>query len=482
MNAMLFLFLLAQDVPDHPDKLKYPPLKFDVPDPASMRHPLPEGTVIYALEDPALPLVHLQIYFRSGSFNDPAGKEGLADLWAEVLRTGGTKKRTPQALDEELDFLAAELGVSAGDVTSSITLSLLAKDLAQGLEILDDMLRNPEFRQEKLDLARAQFLDRIKARNDSTASIETRESNLLLYGPKHPINRLATRKSLESITREDLVEFHRGHLHPSRFIVAAAGNFRKAELQKSLAAAFSGWLQPKADLRVVIPEPEPASGVQCFNKDDKNVTQGRVTMGHIGVLVDNPDVQAIRIMNYIYGGGGFSSRLMQRVRTDEGLAYDVRSEYQPGINFVGTFRIRFQSKNESCAFAIQLCLEELRKIQDTPVDPRVVEEAKRFFIDGFPAFFFASKFQTVQTFAVAELNRYPKDYYHTYREKIAAVTPADVQRVAKEYMKPDKLVIICVGNIGQMVQGDGKHKATLSDFGPVKNVPLPDPETLERVK
>ncbi|MBI2900324.1 MAG: insulinase family protein [Planctomycetes bacterium] len=482
IHALLLLVALQQEIPDHPDKLKYPSLKFEVPDAGSLRSTLAKGTVVYAAEDPTLPLVHLQIQFRGGSFHDPKGKEGLADLWAAVLRTGGTKGRDPQALDEELDFLAAEFGISAGELTGSISLSLLAKDLDRGLAILDDVLRFAEFRQEKLDLARAQMLDRIKARNDSTGSIEKREANLLLYGPEHPSNRLATRKSLESITREDLIEFHKRFMAPEGMIVAAAGNFSRADLVKKLDAVFS-WesaVGPPAD--VVIPEPNPTPGVHCFNKDDKNITQGRVTMGHVGIRLDCPDLHAIRIMNYIYGGGGFSSRLTQRVRTDEGLAYDVDSSFQPGIRYVGTFRIQFQSKTESCAFAMQLCLEELKKMQEAAPDAKVVDEAKKFFIDGFPAFFFSTKFKTVQTFATAELNGYPKDYYKVYRETIAAVTPADVQRVAKQYMKPEKLVIVCVGNIGAMVQGDGKHKVTLSDFGPVKNVPLPDPETMERTK
>ena len=356
----------------------------------------------------------------------------------------------------------------------------MAKDLDRGLEILEDVLKNPEFRQEKLDLAKAQLLDRIKARNDSTASIEAREAGLLLYGPRHPMNVHATLQSIESITREDLLRFHRDVLEQSSLLIAAAGGFSREALLKKLAA-FDGWFQG-ANERNGIAAHDPAPGVFCFNKDDKNVTQGRVTMAHLGIRLDNPDLHAIRIMNYIYGGGGFSSRLMQRVRTDEGLAYDVRSEFQPGIRYTGTFRIKFQSKNESCAYAMQLCLEELRKMQEKAPDAKVVEEAKKYFIDGFPAFFFASKSKTVQTFAAAELNGYPKDYYQTYREKIAAVRPEDVLRVAKQHMKPDKLVVVCVGNIGVMVKGDGKHSATLSDFGPVKNVPLPNPETLERDK
>lgn len=476
------LLFLAQEIPDHPDKLQYPPLKFEVPDPDAMRSTLPNGMVVYALEDPAVPLVHLQIYFPGGTFSDPAGKEGLGDMLGSLMHTGGTKTRTPQQLDEELDFLAADLGVGLGDVNGSATLSLLSKDLDRGLEILNDVLRNPEFRQEKIDLYKTQMYVALKARNDSTAAIETREANLLLYGEGHPVNRLPTKASIEAVTREDLIAAHRKIVNPSRMIVAAAGSFKRDELMKKLGATFDRWPWNEKLDRAAIPDPKIAApAVYGFNKDEKNITQGRVTLAHIGIRLDHPDLHAIRIMNYIYGGGGFTSRLMQRVRTDEGLAYDVGSQFQPGIAYVGTFRIKFQSKNESCPYAIQLCLEELKKMQEKEPDAKVVEEARKFYLDGFPAFFFSTKFQTVQTFAAAELNGYPKGYYQRYRDEIAKVTPADVLRVAREHMKPEKFVIVAVGNLEAMMKGDGKH-ATLKDFGPVKNMPLPNPETLERTK
>lgn len=474
------LFLLLQEIPDHPDKLKYPDLRYDVPDASKMRFDLPNGMVVYALEDPALPLVHLSLYFRTGTFRDPAGKEGLHDMMAALLRTGGTKTRTPQEIEEELDFLAAEMGVSVGEVTGSASLSLLAKDLDRGLEILNDVLQNPEFRQEKIDLYKTQMYVALKARNDSTAAIETREANILLYGEAHPANRLPTKASIESITREDLIAAHK-KFASTLVIASAAGGFDRAELLKKLGKTF-GWSLNKEQEILKRSANIASPGVFAFNKDEKNITQGRITIAHLGIELDHPDLHAIRVMNYIFGGGGFSSRLMQRVRTDEGLVYDVNSQYQPGIHYVGTFRIKFQSKNESCPFAIQLCLEELKKMQEKEPDAKVVEEAKKYFLDGFPAFFFSTKAQTVQTFAVAELHGYPNGYYQRYREEIARVTPTDVLRVAREHMKPEKFVIVAVGNIEAMMKGDGKHPVTLKDFGPVRNVPLPDPETLQRTK
>ncbi|HEX7902042.1 MAG TPA: pitrilysin family protein [Planctomycetota bacterium] len=473
----------AQDIPPHPDKLTYAALRFDVPDAAGLRTQLSTGTPAYLLEDPTLPIVDLQVFVRTGSFADPAGKEGLADLCASLMRTGGTATLAPDQLDEELDFLAANLSVALGDVSGTVSLSVLAKDLDRGLAILKDVLRAPAFRPEKLDTLKAQALDGLKARNDATAGIEAREANLLFYGPDFPLNHLATKASVESITREDLTAFHKAWFHPSRFVVAAAGAFKKAEFVAKLEAAFQDW-GPAGGAKLEVPKPAHAAtpGIRCFHKEGRNINQGRVTMGHLGVDVRHPDAQTIRVMSYILGAGGFSSRLMQKVRTEEGLAYDVRSDLRPGMVYPLPFRIVFQSKSESVAYAAQLCLAEIAKIQKDGVTEKELAAAKAFFIDAFPALFFATKSQTAATFAQAELLGLPKDYYTAYREKIAAVGPADILRVAREQLKPERFAWVVVGDIPAIKKGDGKHPVTLSDLGPVTDVPLADPATLERPK
>lgn len=470
----------SSDLPAHPDKLAYPALRFDVPDAAALRATLSTGTPAYLIEDPALPIVDLQIFIRAGSFADPKGKEGLADLCASLMRTGGTASMAPDQLDEELDFLAANLSVSLGDVSGSIGLSVLAKDLDRGLAILAEVLKAPAFKAEKLETLKAQALDGLKARNDSTAAIEAREASLLFYGD-YPLNRLATKASIESITREDLAAFHKAWFHPSRFLVAGAGAFKKAELLAKLEAAFKDW-GPAGDAKLAVPAATHVAtpGIRAFHKEGKNINQGRVTMGHLGVDVRHPDVQTIRVMSYILGAGGFSSRLMQKVRTEEGLAYDVRSDLRPGLAYPLPFKIVFQSKSESVAYAAKLCLEEIAKIQKDGVSEKELAAAKAFFIDAFPALFFATKSQTAATFAQAELLGLPKDYYAGYRSKIAAVGPEDIRRVAREHLKPERFAWIVVGDIPAIKKGDGKHPVTLADLGAVTDVPLSDPYTLER--
>jgi len=476
------LFDLLQEIPVHPDKLKFKPLSFELPEPASMRVDLGGGAVAYLLEDPALPIVDLQVFFRGGAFDQPRGKEGLADLTAALMRTGGTETRSPEALDEELDFLAAHLDVSVSDVTGAASLSVLAKDLGRGLEILADVLRAPAFNAGKLEILKAQTLDQLKARNDATEAIESREASLLFYGD-YPLNRLETKASIESLTREDLISFHRRLIHPARIVVAAAGAFKKSDLADKLKAAFRDWpwaAAPVAAVPKVTHDAKP--GIYCFHKEGENVNQGRVTIGHLGVDVHNPDVHAIRLMSYILGAGGFSSRLMQKVRTEEGLAYDVGTDFRPGIVYPYAFKIAFQSKSESVAFAAKLCLEEVARIREKGVSDKELGDAIRFYLDAFPGLFFTTRLRTAVTYAQAELLGLPKDYYRTYREKIAKLTVEEIRRAAVQYLKPEKFVWVVVGDIPAITKGDGKHPVTLPDLGPVTLVPLPDPTTLERPK
>jgi zinc protease len=477
---------VRSDLPEHPDKLKYPPLKFEVPDAAKLRMTLSTGTPAYLLEDASLPIVDLKIYIRGGSFGEPKGKEGRADLTADLLRTGGTATRDPNVVDEEIDFLAANVAVGVEDVSGSASLSILSKDLDKGLAILMDLLRNPAFRQDKLDTLKAQTIDTLKSRNDRTASIEAREVNLLFYGPEYPINRSATKASIESITRDDLKAFHAGWVHPSRFLVAAAGAFKKEELAAKLEAAFKAWPAAAEPASGPVTAPKVAHeakpAIYCFNKEGKNITQGRVTIGHLGVDVRHPDVQAIRVMSYILGAGGFSSRLMQRVRTQEGLAYDVRSDLRPGLVYPFPFKLVFQSKSESCAYAAKLCLEEVERIRKEGVTPEELKAAQQFYLDAFPGLFFSTKMQVAGTYAQAELLGFPKDYYATYREKIARLTPDDLRRAAQEHLHPEKFAWIVVGNIAAIQAGDGTHPVKLADLGTIVSVPLADPFTLERMK
>ncbi len=478
--SLLATPLLAQQIPPSPDMLSFRPLAYTPPAAKDHRVVLKNGMVVFIAEDRALPLVNLSLVVRTGRWLEPAGKEGLAGFTGSQIRRGGSASLTAEQLDEKLDFLAAQVGTSIGDTSGSASLSCLSDNLDEALKVFVEMLRRPRFQEDRLALAREQALQEMKKRNDDSADIEAREWNLLLYGPGHFTNRLSTAASVEAITREDLVAFHARYFEPANFIAAVTGSFARADMIRRLESTFGGWPSKRSVIPPIPPTVEPtAPGLYRVQKD---VNQGRFSVGIPTVKRDSPDIYALEVMNEILGGSDFTSRITKRVRSDEGLAYSAGSGLSFGAWYPGRFRAGFQSKSRSVAYAASLVMEEIRRIREAPVTPEEMETIKNNLIQTFPSNF-ASKAQAMGIFAADEYTKRDPSFWATYRDRIRAVTPADVQRVAKTYLPPEKMVMLVVGDQKEIDLGDPKHEVKLTALAPAGNVTtlaLPDPLTLKR--
>ena len=479
--VVLFVPPALAQIPANPRDLKYPPLSFNPPEAAKHRRVLTNKVVAFMVEDHELPLVTVNVLIRAGSYVDPSGKAGLASAVGSQMRAGGAGAYGAEQFDEEADFLAASLASSLGSTSGSASANFLAKDTDKALDLLFAMLKEPQFQQDRLDLYKRQVLQSLARRNDSTASIEGREWGRLMYGADHFSTRPATKASIESITRDDLVAFHRQHVHPGSFIIAVSGDFKPDEMAAKLEAHMAGWAAPTGYKAAPVPKPAhvPAPGVYVVNKADVN--QGRVTMGHLGIQRGTPDEIAVDIMNDILGGSGFTSRITNRVRSDEGLAYDAGSSFGIGTYYPGSFQASFQTKSSTVAQAIEIVLEEINRIRDAKVSAEELETVKNSAIEIFPRYF-ASAATVAGTFANDELTGRDPKFWQTYRDRVRAVTIDDVQRVAQKYLQPDRIVILAVGNVDDMLKGDPDKPQYSFDHiragKEIVRIPLPDPSSM----
>ncbi len=474
----------AQKIPDRPEKLTFPPLIYDAPNPADYRVELESGAVVYIYPDRERPLIDLSVNVRGGSYLDPKGKEGLAGLTDYLMARGGIPSSPADKLDEELEFLAARLSSSFGGLSGSVGLNLLSKDTDRGFEILRAVLAAPSFQEDKLALRKTQTLQGLKQRNDDSKNIESRERNFLAYGERFWFNRHTTAASLESIRREDLLAFHHEWVHPQNFIVSVSGDFDRDEMLKRLDGVFAAWPHPGKKAPPVPQDQKYGKpGVYIVNKD---VNQGRVSIMLPGIRWDAPDYYAIQVMNDVLGGGGFTSRITNRVRSDEGLAYSARSAFPGGVYYPVVFRAGFQSKSRTVAYATSIVLEEIERITREPVTKEELLTTKKSFIDTFPNNF-ASAAQVVSAFASDEMiGRYAKQphYWANYRDNIESVDIAAVQHVAKQRLKLDQMIILIVGQKGEILKGHPDHPVKLGRLvkGGVIELPMRDPLTMQPAK
>ncbi len=470
----------AQDgaVPAHPKELRYPALAYEPPDPATHRATLPGGTIpAYVVPDRELPVVSITAIWRGGTVCDPPGKKGAVNLLSRMLRAGGTAKRTPAEVDAAIERIAAQVSFSADLGTGRASLRCLSRHREAALALFVEMLREPRWDEERLKLEKDRLYESFKGRNDSTDAIENREYDWLIYGD-HPVAAHATKPSIEAISREDLAALHKRLVHPSRMILAVGGDWEPAAAREELAKVLAGFPAagdaPPAVPAVTAPV---KTGLYFFRKE--KVTQSRVSLGHVGIREDHPDRFAIGVMNFILGGGSFSSRLTQAIRVDRGLAYSAGSRYSPGEFVPGTFRTFFQSKHATCAEGLRVALAEIRKLREEGPTEEEVAQAKSSMIEGFP-----SRFPTAASAASAladlEARGMPADFFKTYRKRIEAVTVADVKRAAREHLRPEHFVVTIVGDIEAVRAAAGAEGFGLP--GEPVELPLPDPFTLERPK
>lgn len=465
-------------LPERPEKITFPPLAFEPPDPATYRRELPGGVVAFLVPDRSLPLVDVRFTFRAGAYLDPVGKEGLAAAVGSMLRRGGAGEHDAATLDEEVDFLAAQLSTGAGEYELTASLDTLSQNLDQSLALMVAVLRSPRFQADRFALWKSEVLEGLKQRNDDASDILAREWTALVYGRDHFKGREITKASLDSLTEADLRGFQAKWLHPGNLVIGVSGDFDPDAMTKKLAKALEGWT---AGEKAGLPPAPTATITPGVYRVEKDIPQGKVHIGMRSVKRDDPDYHALMLMSHILGQGGFTSRITRRVRSDEGLAYDAGSAVIPGAYFPGEFRASFQSKNPTVALAVKIILEEIEKIRTAPVEASELEVSKGALIETFPKQF-ESPSAMLSVFISDHLTGRTYAWWKEYRAKIAAVTPDDIKRVAAKHLDPAKMAILVVGKWSEVSVGGDRAKMDAFFGGKSTELPLRDPLTLEPLR
>ena len=422
--------------------LHFPPLKqVNIPTPESFT--LPNGMKVFLLEHHELPLISGFALIRTGNLFDPPDKRGLAELTGTVLRSGGTKDKTGDELDETLENMAASVESSIGENRATLSFSCLKENADPVMSIFHDFLTSAEFREPKVDLAKTHMRSAIARRNDDPSGIASREFSSIIYGRESPFGWNIEYEHVDRISRQDLVDFYKRYYFPANIMLAVYGDFSSAEMRSRIERLFAAWdykQPPVPPFPKFAAKPEP--GIYIADRND--VTQTFFEIGHVGGILRDKDYPALQVAANILGGG-FTSRLVQRVRTELGYAYSIGAGWGAGYLDPGLFEISGSTKLKSTVDTIRTIQQELAKLRSGEVTDEELKTAKDTVLNSF-VFYFDTPSKTLNRIVSYEYYGYPRDFIFQFQKAIGSVTKADVLRVAREYLKPENLTIVAVGN------------------------------------
>ncbi|HMA77079.1 MAG TPA: pitrilysin family protein [Candidatus Krumholzibacteriaceae bacterium] len=442
----------------HPSNLEYPKLKVETPEYTQVK--LDNGIEGFFIEDHEVPVVNITMLVKT--YYPDKNRLGRNEMANWVMRNGGTEKWPSDKLNDELEFLAARINFNGGGLSTRISLNCLKKDLPRVLGIYADLIMNPVFPEEKIEMKRKTMLEELRRKNDKPMNIARREYRKLVY-KGHPYGWSRTEEACNSIAREDLVKFHEKYFHPGNTIIGISGDVTESEITDLLVENFSGWERKDVEIedfpRVQIDEKENYNYVY---KGDMN--QAYIMIGHLGIRNDNPDRCAINIMNYILGGGSFASWITEEVRVKRGLAYSAGSSFRPGNFAKGTFTAYSQTKAGEYSRTINLIYDQIERMRTEGPTQQEFDKAVDSFLNSH-VFDYESKEAIVRRLVELQFQGRPLDTPEKDMEKYASLTIDEVIRAAGKYLRPEDFTVLVVGD-------KEKFDKPLSTFGEVNEIEI----------
>jgi len=404
------------------------------------RSVLSNGLTVLYVERHNLPIVMASLLVKASPLDEFPDKAGLANLTAELL-TEGTGKRKATDISEEIEFIGASLGASASEDYTIVSLSVLKKDVEKGFEIFSDVVLNPTFPDEEIRRNKELIKGSLKQSEEEPSFVASKAFKNAVYGDLS-YGRLirGSIETLDRITREDIVRFHSSLYKPNNAVLSVVGDLTEDEISALIKKFISPWQRGDIIKRASVEKPQNRRRSLLI---DRELTQANIIVGQTGIRRGNPDYYAVSVMNYILGGGGFSSRLMQKVRDEMGLAYDIHSFFAP-YKEGGLFEVGVQTKNESTKTVLSEIYAQISRIRQERVSGQELDDAKAYLTGSFPRKLDTNR--KIADFLVAiEFYELGLDYVDKYPQYIRAVTADDVLRVAGEYLDTLDMVTVVVG-------------------------------------
>ncbi|HEY0428964.1 MAG TPA: pitrilysin family protein [Pyrinomonadaceae bacterium] len=405
---------------------------------------LSNGLEVWLVRRSELPIVSMNMVFKTGGTVDPSGKSGLASMTSSLLNSG-TKTRSAVDISNQLSDIGANLGTGSSWDSANVSIQTLTKNFDKALDIFSDVIVNPTFPDTELENLRRRSLVALQQRKDNPNAIASIVYNSLLYGKNHPYGNVLTgdETSIKAFKQSDLTGFYQAYYRPNNAVLLVVGDANMTTLKPKLERAFSGWKSATVPTATV-PAPAEFTKPGIYLVDKPGAAQSVINIGQVGVSRDNPDYYAIQVMNSILGGGG-SARLFMNLREDKGYTYGAYSGFAMRRG-AGPFTASAGVQTAVTKESVIEFMKELNGIRGgIPISEKEFEANKQSLIRSFPSGFetngqVAGALSTLVTYGL------PDTYYNDFIRNINAVTMADVNRVANKYLTPDKMAIVIVGD------------------------------------
>ncbi len=426
----------------HYSDLEFPALpELDIPEYTTFR--LDNGLQVYLMEDHELPLVGGTALVHTGDRYEPADKVGLASIVGDVMRSGGTETYSTDDLNQFLEQRAASIETGIGVDSGSATFDALSEDLPEVFARFTDVLRHPAFPQERIDLTISQIRGNIERRNDNPEDILSREFGKLIYGSDSPYARTVEYSTLDNIDRSDLIAFYDTYFYPSNMLLGIVGDFDPVDMRQRVEEALGDWSSNNAESLPEKPDAAQANASGIFVVDQPQLSQSYIQLGHLGGLRSSPDYAALSVVNEVLNGLG--GRLVNEVRSRQGLAYVTYAFWAARYDYPGIFIAGGQTRSDATVPFIQLTLAEIERIRQEPITPEELAQAKDSVLNSF-VFNFQTPGQTLSRVMRYDYYDYPADFIFQYRRDLQATTAESVQQAAHKHLSPDQIVTLVVGN------------------------------------